>query len=124
MFSSATGATCLGVTLPLMKSTCVKSCVPSLRVTVTDLWNAPGRPDALYVTVICASPCGAIGSRLHAGVVQPQDARTFLSVIGPLVMFLSVKTCDTRPSSSLITPKSCVFSAISTTCGCCYCGCC
>ena len=45
--SSATGATCLGVTLPLMNNTCVKSSVPLLRVTVTDLWNAPGRPEAL-----------------------------------------------------------------------------
>ena len=68
--------------------------------------------------MICPCPSGAIGSLFHAGVVHPQDARTFVIVNGPCVVLVKLNTVVTRPSSSLITPKSCVVSSNTTTFAC------
>jgi len=58
--------------------------------------------------VILISPVlpGAIGSFVHSGVVQPQEAMTRVKTNGASPEFFILKVCDTLPFASLIVPKS------------------
>ena len=122
MFSSPTsslywftGLACFGITSPLIYTFFVGS--EAFEVMVTVFWKRPGRPFGLYVTVIVPVWPGSTGSFVHVGVVQPQLARTLLKTNGAMPSFLKLNTTDTRPSASLILPKSCsVFSNVITAC--------
>ena len=87
----------------------------ALEVMVTVFWKRPGRPFGLYVTVMLPVLPGSTGSLVQVGVVHPQLARTLLSTSGAIPSFLNSNITDTRPSSSLILPKSCsVFENVIT----------
>ena len=61
----------------------------ALEVTVIVFVNAPGRPDALYVTSIVPVSPGLTGVLVQLGVVHPHDARTFCKIksASPLIRF-------------------------------------
>ena len=63
----------------------------ALEFTVTVLWKLPIR-FVSYFTVMFPSAPGAIGSRVHFGVVQPQEARTEFKTNGSVPSFLNLNT--------------------------------
>jgi len=96
----------LGVTLPVIFS--LSTLLEAFEVTVMLLLNLFGLLLGLYFTVMKPVSSGSIDSVDQPGVVQPQEALTLISFSGSSPEFVKVNLCVTVPSSSLITPKSCV----------------